>query len=183
MTKTAGLKSFLPSAGASLRLTLRHPARSAGVASGRISPRSCRLAVRWLAGSIAACFVPAVSSAAPGSTLLQPMTFDQVFQAGAAGTGCSWSLPPDRRMRFAAAEDRAVVRLDGRMIILAPAPNAPELAPFTFKDWRGEGVTVRIQPMGVARRVGTEATTSRAMLAIAVRGKSRRTVGALSCGS
>ncbi|WP_260596813.1 hypothetical protein [Sphingomonas endolithica] len=183
MTKKAGLKSFLPSAGVFLRLTLRPAAEFVAVGGGRIRRGCSRLAIRWLACSIVTCFVPAVSPAARGPLLLQPMTSDQVFEAGAAGTGCSWSLPPDRPMRFAAAEDRAVVRLDGRMIILAPRPNAPELFPFTFKDWHAEGVTVHIQPIGIARRVGTEATTSRATLTIAVQGKSQRIVGALSCGS
>jgi hypothetical protein len=183
MTKTVELKAFVLLAAASLRQTQRPAAVSVRVANGERLRKASRLAVRWMGGSLAACFVPVALAADLGPVPLQSMTSDQVFEAGAGGTGCSWSLPPDRRMRFAAADDRAVVRLEGRMIILAPEPNAPELAPFTFRNWQAEGVTVRIQPMGVGRRVGTEATTSRATLIIAVRGKSRRIVGALSCGS
>ncbi len=120
---------------------------------------------------------------AAGPQPLQPMTLDQVMDAGAGGTGCSWSLPGDRRMRFAAAGDRAVIRLDGRPVILSPADHAPELFPFTFAEWRADGVSVRIMEVGKGRRLNTEALAQRAMLNIAIRGTTRRMEGRLYCGS
>ncbi len=120
---------------------------------------------------------------AAGPQPLQPMTLDQVMDAGAGGTGCSWSLPGDRRMRFAAAGDRAGIRLDGRTLILSPASHSPELFPFTFAEWRAKGVSVRIVEVGKARRLNTEALTQRAMLNMVMRGTTRRMEGRLSCGS
>lgn len=113
----------------------------------------------------------------------QPMTLDQVMDAGAAGTGCSWSLPADHRMRFAAAHDRAAIRLNGKTIVLSPAPHARELFPFTFAEWRAAGVTVRIRQKGASRMLGTESHTSRATLRIVTRGATKLIDGVMSCGS
>ncbi|MBD8735361.1 hypothetical protein [Sphingomonas sp. CFBP 13706] len=138
----------------------------------------------WLGWASASLFTMAwggAVSAAPPS--LQPMTRAQVMEAGAGGTGCSWSMTGDRRMRFAAAGDRAAIRLGRAVMVLAPAPRSRELFPFTFADWRGEGVTVRVGQVGRARWVGTEASTARATLTVSMRGVSRRIGGTLSCGS
>ncbi len=86
-------------------------------------------------------------------------------------------------MRFAASDDRAAIRIDGRIIALSPAPRARELFPFTFADWRGSGLTVRIRQVGAGRSQGTEAFTSRATLTVGVRGSVREMTGVMSCGS
>lgn len=114
---------------------------------------------------------------------LQPITLDQAIKAGAAGTGCSWSLPGDRRMRFVAAGDRAVVRFKGRAIVLSPAPRARELFPFTFADWRAAGMTVAVRLTGTARTRGTEVITEHATLRIVIQGTTRLMDGIISCGS
>ncbi len=86
-------------------------------------------------------------------------------------------------MRFAAAGDRAAIRLGGTVVVLAPAPRSRELFPFTFADWRGEGVTIRVGQIGKARWLGTEDSTARATLTVVIRGVSQRMYGTLSCGS
>ena len=153
-------------------------------AAGRWLTRAGFDAARRLRRTCGSMMIAASGAAmAAGPQPLQPMTLDQVIEAGAGGTGCSWSLPGDRRMRFAAAGDRAAIRLDGRIVVLSPAVRAPELFPFTFAEWRAEGVTVGIAEVGKARRLNTEALTQRAMLNIVIRGTTRRMEGRLSCGS
>jgi len=153
-------------------------------AAGRWLTRARFDAVRRLRRTCASMMIAASGPAmAAGPQPLQPMTLDQVMEAGAGGTGCSWALPRDRRMRFAAAGDRAAIRLDGRIVVLSPAVRAPELFPFTFAEWRAEGVTVGIVEVGKTRRLNTEALTQGAMLNIVIRGTTRRMEGRLSCGS
>lgn len=163
--------------------------RTAAVASRvRSVGRRCRrigsggaLHGRWISVSI----VTMVSGAAMAARQppLQPMTLDQVMKAGAAGTGCSWSLPADRRMRFAASGDRAAIRLDGRIVALSPGLGAPEMFPFTFAEWKAEGLTIVVRQVGPARWLNPEASTSRATLTIVIRGVARRIEGRMSCGS
>lgn len=144
----------------------------------RLGGLVCALMVTTATGTVMAVAPPS----------LQPMTLAQVTDAGAAGTGCSWSLPSDRRaarrtMRFAAAGERAVVRLRGETIFLSPTPHARDLFPFTYADWRAGVVSVGIRQAGPSRRLGTEAFTSRATLTLAVRGSSTLIEGVMSCGS
>lgn len=123
----------------------------------------------------------AAALAAPPS--LQPMTLAQVMDAGAGGTGCSWSVVDDRRMRFAAAGDRAAIRLNGRIVVLSTTLSARDLFPFTFADWQAKGLTVGIRQLGAARRQSTEAMTAPASLTLTVQGVSKRLRGVMSCGS
>lgn len=96
--------------------------------------------------------VGATESVAP----LRPLSMAMVMKAGAAGTGCSWSLAKDRRMRFAAADDRAVVRLDSGMVHLRPAAGAGDLFPFTHDRWVGDSITVTVTSVGRSTWRGTE---------------------------
>lgn len=114
---------------------------------------------------------------------LQPISLGQAMEAGVAGTGCSWSMPGDRRMRFVAAGDRAIVRFKKRAIVLSPAPRARELFPFTFANWRAAGMTVAVRLTGTARTRGTEVITQRATLRIVIQGTVRLMDGIISCGS
>lgn len=153
-------------------------------AAGRCPTRAGVDAARRLRRICAPMMIVASGAAmAAGPQPLQPMTPDQVMEAGAGGTGCSWSLPGDRRMRFAAAGDRAAIRLGGRTLVLSPAPRAPELFPFTFAEWRAEGVMIGVRETGRARRLNTEALTVRATLTLETRGVVRRMDGRMSCGS
>jgi hypothetical protein len=137
---------------------------------------------RWVPASMIALAASAASMAARSPTL-QPMTLAQVMDAGAAGTGCSWSLPADRRIRFAAAHDRAAIRLDGETVVLSPAPHARELFPFTFAEWRAGELTVGVRQLGPSRMLSTESHTSRATLRIVIRGATSLIPGVMSCGS
>lgn len=113
--------------------------------------------------------------------LLEPMTTDEVVRAGAAGVGCSWALPGEAGSRLAMADDRAAVRMGGRIMTLRPPPRATELVPFTYGRWTGGGLTVRVRPDGPARvRGGLVARTA----TVEVRRSSRtlRYTGQLTCG-
>lgn len=121
----------------------------------------------------------ATASVAP----LRPLSMPMVMKAGAAGTGCSWSLATDRRMRFAAADDRAVIRLASGIVQLRPAATAGNLFPFTHDRWAGDGVTVTVMPISPSRWKSTEVNEGAAD--IEVRNGGRRWIarGRLSCGS
>lgn len=114
---------------------------------------------------------------------LQPLTFSQVMDAGAAGSGCSWSPGKGRAMLFAAADDRAVVRIRGRVIVLAPMPGARDLFPTTFADWSHEGITIRVRQRGATRVRNAERLTYGAVLTLTDGRVSERFVGTMSCGS
>ncbi|WP_343527631.1 hypothetical protein [Sphingomonas sp.] len=123
--------------------------------------------------------VGATASVAP----LRPLSMAMVMKAGAAGTGCSWSLAKDWRMLFAAADDRAVVRLDSSIVHLRPAAGAGDLFPFTHDRWIGDSITVTVTPVGPSRWKGTEVNEGAAD--IEVRNGGRRWIarGRLTCGS
>ncbi len=114
---------------------------------------------------------------------LRPLSTAMVTEAGAAGTGCSWSLAKDRRMRFAAADDRAVVRLASGIVRLRPAAGAGDLFPFTHDRWVGDGITLTVMPIGRSTWRGTEVNEGAAD--IEVHAGDRRWIarGRLSCGS
>lgn len=123
--------------------------------------------------------VGATASVAP----LRPLSMPMVMKAGAAGTGCSWSLAKDRRMRFAAADDRAVIRLASGIVHLRPAAGAGDLFPFTHDRWVGDSITVTVTPVGRSTWRGTEVNEGAAD--IEVRNTGRRWIarGRLTCGS
>ena len=126
---------------------------------------------------------PAAADLGARKVRLLPLTREQVVQAGAAGAGCSWSLPGEERPRFAVADDRAVVRLASRMVTLSPGRDARDLAPFTFDLWAAESITIRIVPTGRSRHLGGSVTDTPANLEIRVGGSTRWLAGVLSCGS
>lgn len=106
-----------------------------------------------------------------------------VMKAGAAGTGCSWSLAKDRRMRFAAADDRAVIRLPSGIVRLRPAIGAGDLFPFTHDRWFGDGVTVMVTPIGPSSWKGTEVNEGEADIEVRAGGHRWAARGRLGCGS
>ncbi len=123
--------------------------------------------------------VGATASVSP----LRPLSMPMVMKAGAAGIGCSWSLANDRRMRFAAADNHAVVRLASGIVQLRPAAGAGDLFPFTYDRWVGDSITVTVTPIGRSTWRGTEVNEGAAD--IEVRNGGRRWIarGRLTCGS
>lgn len=114
---------------------------------------------------------------------LRPLSMAMVMKAGAAGTGCSWSLAKDRRMRFAAADERAVVRLDSGMAQLRSAAGAGDLFPFTHDRWAADGVTVTLLPVGPSMWKGTEVNEGAADIEVHIGGARWTAQGRLTCGS
>jgi hypothetical protein len=114
---------------------------------------------------------------------LQSITATELTKARLRGTGCSWSLGSERASRLVFRDDRALVKLAGRLVFLEPGAGARDLFPFTFDRWRRGDLGIVIRKLGPARRIGTETLGSRTDLVL-VRG-GRRTVlhGAMECGS
>ncbi|MFH8651971.1 hypothetical protein ACH37Y_04550 [Sphingomonas paucimobilis] len=121
--------------------------------------------------------------AAVSASPLRPLSMAMVMKAGAAGTGCSWSLAKDRRMRFAAADDRAVIRLAAGIVRLRPAAGAGDLFPFTYDRWTGDGVTVTVKPVGPSTWKGTEVNEGAAYIEVHTPGHRWAARGRLNCGS
>lgn len=114
---------------------------------------------------------------------LRPLSMAIVMKAGAAGTGCSWSLEKDGRMRFAAADDRAVVRLAAGIVRLRPAAGADDLFPFTYDRWTGDDITVTVKPGGPSTWKGTEVNEGAAYIEVHTAGHRWAARGRLNCGS
>lgn len=114
---------------------------------------------------------------------LRPLSMAMVMKAGAAGTGCSWSLMKDGRTRFAAADDHAVVRLATRVVRMRPTAGAGDLFPFTHDRWTGDGVTVMVTPIGRSTWKGTEVTLGAADLQVRIGSYRWVGRGRLNCGS
>lgn len=112
-----------------------------------------------------------------------PLSSAQITAAEATGTACSWSLAEDRRIRFAAADDHAVVRLPSGVVVLRPASDAHDLFPFTHDRWSGEGVAARVASVGPATRKGSETLEQAADLEVSVGGKIWKRRGLMVCGS
>lgn len=106
-----------------------------------------------------------------------------VMKAGAAGTGCSWSLAKDRRMRFAAADDRAVIHLASGVVRLRLAAGAGDLFPFAYDRWVGDSITVTVTPMGRSTWRGTEVNEGAADIKVRNRGRRWIARGRLTCES
>lgn len=96
---------------------------------------------------IAACLaVPTTIAAADGarpSMALQVTTMADWRAAGLDGTGCYWSLHRGGPVHFVAAGNKAMTRIDGRIVILKPQRGARDLFPFTRDSWQSENLTIR----------------------------------------
>ena len=86
-------------------------------------------------------------------------------------------------MRFAAADDRAVIRLASGIVRLRPATGAGDLFPFTHDRWVGDGVTVTVTPNGPSRWKGTEVNEGEADIDVRAGGHRWAARGRLGCGS
>lgn len=131
--------------------------------------------------SVSAICSVAASAAVPGFGL-QTLTLQEASESQAAGIGCSWSLPRERGMRFAAADDHAVVKLGGRLTRLRPRDGAKDAFPFTYDEWVGEGVSVTIARSSMRRDRGSGLLTGAAALRLARDGRIRVLAGRIECG-
>lgn len=117
---------------------------------------------------------------------LQAMDRDDANATHTRGTGCSWNEGKQVHDTWliAMTDDRAAVKIDGKLTLLAPTPEAVDLFPFTFDKWIGEdGTLFTIQQNGESRQVGVETIETPAMLTITKDGVSSKWQGTLNCGS
>ncbi|WP_242416472.1 hypothetical protein [Sphingomonas panni] len=138
---------------------------------------SIGLAVASMTGAHAA---PVVRRASP--IPLEAVTFDEAERVGAAGTGCVW-LDEHGRRRVFMANDRALVRSNGRIVRLAPAAGALETFPSVFLDWTGPGMRIVIHDTSKVRERGAEFVETEARLELVQAGRKRSWRGRLNCGS
>ncbi|GAA0455311.1 hypothetical protein [Sphingomonas molluscorum] len=136
-----------------------------------------------LACCVAVTMVAPQAHARSPDTLLQPTTIKDWRAAGMDGTGCFWSPRRNGPILFAAAGRTAVTKVAGRVVVLAPAPEARELFPFTHDAWTSDRLTIRVMDSAVVRAMGEETVTTDAMLIVTTGAKVRRMRGSLICGS
>jgi hypothetical protein len=107
---------------------------------------------------------------------------------GVRGAGCVWSdrrdkgHPRDATWLMGMADDRAVVKRDGRYVMLKPMPDAKDMGPFTFDRWTGQGMTLVIEKHGRAAQAGT-AYDQPARLALTEAGRTTTYAGTVNCGT
>jgi hypothetical protein len=114
---------------------------------------------------------------------LETMTFEEVASAQAAGTGCTWLGGSGSTRRVAMKEDRAVVKREGKIVVLRPAAGAREVFPYTYHHWTGGGMDVSIENGGNEVGRGPEHVETMATLTLEEGGRSRSWPGRLNCGS
>ncbi|GAA0460211.1 hypothetical protein [Sphingomonas molluscorum] len=136
-----------------------------------------------LACCVAVTMVAPQGHARSPDTLLQPSTIEDWRAVGMDGTGCYWSARRNGPVLFAAAGQTAVTKVAGRVVVLAPAPEARELFPFTYDAWTSDRLTIRVNDSGVVRAMGEETVTTDALLIVTAGAKARRMRGSLICGS
>lgn len=139
-------------------------------------------ALSWTGASLLFLAAPAVAVDQGGRLDLLPMSREQVAEAGAAGTGCSF-LVDRRTIVFAAADDRAIVRLPSGIVAMHPDAGAADLFPFTYDRWTGGGLSVTVRATGRAVRRGGESVRRTAVLEISSGAVARSRRGLLDCGS
>lgn len=113
---------------------------------------------------------------------LEAVTFAEAERVGAVGTGCVW-LDASGRRRVFMANDRAAVRLSGRIVRLAPAAGAVETFPSVFLQWTGPGMGIVIRDTSKVLRRGGEFVEVEARLDLVRGGRKRSWRGRLNCGS
>ena len=86
-------------------------------------------------------------------------------------------------MRFAAADDRAVIHLASGIVRLRPADGAGDLFPFNYDRWTGAGVTVTVTPVGPSSWKSAEVNEEAADIEFRMGGRQWVARGRLSCGS
>lgn len=134
----------------------------------------------------AATSIPASASrrtSLDGSLPLQTMSFDESQTAGTAGTGCTWLGGTNRTRRVSMADDRAAVKLAGRVVTLQPTKGALEVFPFTYLRWARPGLELSIRDTKQVVKKGGEYVETVAWLDLYEKGSKRMWRGRLNCGS
>ncbi|MDY0960221.1 hypothetical protein SOM26_16115 [Sphingomonas sp. CFBP8993] len=137
---------------------------------------------------IAAALVPVLTStatvdAAPRPAVLEATTRADWWAAGLDGTGCYWSPRRGGPIVFVAAGDKALTKVNGRVVILNPRRDARDLFPFTHDAWRSGDLTIRVVDTARIRAMGYETVTTDAALIITRRDVTTRLRGSMICGS
>lgn len=139
-------------------------------------------ALSWTGASLLLLAAPVGAVDRCGRLDLLPMSREQVAEAGAAGTGCSF-LVDGTTIVFAAADDRAVVRLSGGIVSMHSDAGTSDLFPFTYDRWRNEKLSVAVRATGRAVRRGGESALRAAVLTVSSGGIVASRRGLLDCGS
>lgn len=136
--------------------------------------------------ALIACFATLTATNAATSAPrmpLEPTTMRDWHRTGMEGTGCYWSARRKGPILFAANGRTGITRVAGRVVVLAPAPEARELFPFTHDAWWAPGLRIRVLDTAVVRRMGYETVTTDAILVVDLHGRTTRASGSLICGS
>ena len=139
--------------------------------------------LRWMWRVAISLALPVAVAQAASPVTLQPTTIADWRAAGMDGTGCYWSRRPGGPVLFAAAGRKAMTKVRGRVLLLAPRRDARELFPFTYDAWRTGDLTIRVIDTSVARAIGSESVTTDALLVVSRSGTATRLRGSLICGS
>lgn len=114
---------------------------------------------------------------------LSGVSFEEAFDAGAAGTGCAWKYIQSETAEISMKADRGVVKLDGSIIRLRPAEAAQELFPFTYDRWTDGSIEIAIYKTGQSKLMLPETIETPARLELMKDEKSMSWAGTLYCGS
>lgn len=137
---------------------------------------------------IVAALVPvltsiAIADAAPRPAVLEATTRADWRAAELDGTGCYWSPRRGGPMVFVAAGDKAMTKVNGRIVILKPRRDAREMFPFTYDGWQSGDLTIRVVDTARIRTMGYETVTTDAALIVTRRNVTTRLRGSMICGS
>lgn len=137
---------------------------------------------------IVAALVPVLTSiatvdATPRPAALETTTRADWRAANLDGTGCYWSPRRGGPMVFVAAGDKAMTKVNGRIVILKPRRDAREMFPFTYDGWQSGDLTIRVVDTARIRAMGYETVTTDAALIVTRRNVTTRLRGSMICGS
>lgn len=138
-----------------------------------------------LTASIIAGVVSAETAASPP---FERMSRRDSEAHGVQGAGCVWSdqkgkgHPRNATWLMGMTDDRAMVKRNGRYVMLTPMPGAKDMGPFTFDRWTGQGMTLVLERHGLATRAGT-ASNQPARLVLTEAGRTTTYPGTVNCGT
>ncbi len=141
------------------------------------------LTLRIAAALLAVPTPIATAVAVPRPVVLEATSRAHWQAAELDGTGCYWSPRRGGPIHFVAAGDKALTKVNGRVVILKPRRDARELFPFTHDAWRSGDLTIRVVDTARIRAMGYETVTTDAALIVTRRDVTTRLRGSMICGS
>ena len=141
------------------------------------------LMLRLVAALVPVLTYIATVDAATRPTVLETTTRADWRAANLDGTGCYWSPRRGGPIVFVAAGDKAMTKVNGRIVILKPRRDAREMFPYTHDAWRSGDLTIRVVDTARIRSMGYETVTTDAGLIVTRRGVTIRLRGSMICGS